>query len=67
MLGGLVRAARDLFPGAEKGMSMLTGITRAPVAPRLRALIARDPLFAAALAAGSALRLMAMAGYPGAL
>jgi len=34
---------------------------------RVRALIARDPFFAAALAAGAALRLVAMLGYPGAL
>src|ERR1700729_4566915 len=34
---------------------------------RLRALIARDPLFAAALAAGAGLRLLAMLGCPGAL
>ena len=34
---------------------------------RLRALIARHPLFAAALAAGAGLRLLAMLGYPGAL
>jgi dolichyl-phosphate-mannose-protein mannosyltransferase len=34
---------------------------------RLRALIARNPFFAVALAAGAALRLVAMVGYPGAL
>ena len=34
---------------------------------RLRALIARDPFFATALAAGAGLRLLAMLGYPGAL
>ena len=34
---------------------------------RLRALIARNPFFAAALAAGAGLRLLAMLGYPGAL
>jgi Dolichyl-phosphate-mannose-protein mannosyltransferase len=34
---------------------------------RARALIARDPLFAGALAAGAGLRLLAMLGYPGAL
>ena len=34
---------------------------------RTRALIARDPFFAAALAAGAGLRLLAMLGYPGAL
>ena len=44
----------------------------APMAPmalivRMRALIARDPFFAAALAAGAGLRLLAMLGYPGAL
>jgi hypothetical protein len=34
---------------------------------RLRALVARAPFFAAALAAGAGLRLLAMLGYPGAL
>ncbi len=34
---------------------------------RVRALISRNPLFAAALAAGAGLRLLAMLGYPGAL
>ena len=34
---------------------------------RTRTLIARDPFFAAALAAGAGLRLLAMIGYPGAL
>jgi Dolichyl-phosphate-mannose-protein mannosyltransferase len=34
---------------------------------RVRALVARDPFFAAALAAGAGLRLLAMLGYPGAL
>jgi len=34
---------------------------------RLRALIARNPFFVAALAAGAGLRLVAMIGYPGAL
>jgi hypothetical protein len=34
---------------------------------RGRALVARDPLFAAALGAGAGLRLLAMLGYPGAL
>jgi hypothetical protein len=34
---------------------------------RLRALIARNPFFVAALAAGVGLRLVAMIGYPGAL
>jgi hypothetical protein len=43
-----------------------------PMAPmalimRTRALIARDTFFAAALAAGAGLRLLAMFGYPGAL
>jgi hypothetical protein len=33
----------------------------------MRALIARNPLFAAALAIGAGLRLLAMLGYPGAL
>jgi hypothetical protein len=33
----------------------------------VRGLIARDPLFASALAAGAGLRLLAMLGYPGAL
>jgi hypothetical protein len=37
------------------------------LAVRVRALIARDPLFAAALTAGAGLRLLAMLGYPGAL
>jgi len=37
------------------------------LAARGRALIARDPFFAAALAAGAGLRLLAMLGYPGAL
>ena len=34
---------------------------------RLRALIVRNSFFAAALAAGAFLRLLAMIGYPGAL
>ncbi len=34
---------------------------------RFRALVARDPFFAAALTAGAGLRLLAMLGYPGAL
>jgi len=34
---------------------------------RVRALVSANPLFAAALAAGAALRLLAMLGYPGAL
>jgi hypothetical protein len=37
------------------------------LAARIRALIARNPFFAAALAAGAGLRLLAMLGYPGAL
>ncbi|HTX28374.1 MAG TPA: hypothetical protein VME19_15295 [Streptosporangiaceae bacterium] len=46
---------------------MLAGISRAPLTRRLRELVARDPLFAGALTAGAALRLLAMLGYPGAL
>ena len=46
---------------------MLAGISRAPLVRRLRELIARNPLLAAALAAGAGLRLLAMLGYPGAL
>jgi Dolichyl-phosphate-mannose-protein mannosyltransferase len=46
---------------------VLAGISRAPWARRLRELIARHPLFAAALAAGAVVRLVAMLGYPGAL
>jgi hypothetical protein len=45
---------------------VIAGISRALPA-RLRELIARDPLFALALAAGAALRLLAMLGFPGAL
>jgi hypothetical protein len=52
---------------AEKGIGVLAGITRAPLVQRLRALIARNPLFSGALAAGALLRLVAMLGYPGAL
>ena len=37
------------------------------LAARLRILVARDPFFAAALAAGAGLRLLAVLGYPGAL
>jgi hypothetical protein len=48
-------------------MGVLAGIRRAPPARRLDELIARDPLFAGALAAGAGLRLLAMIGYPGAL
>jgi hypothetical protein len=42
---------------------------RLPIAfvTRFRVLVARAPLFAAALAAGAGLRLLAMLGYPGAL
>ena len=40
---------------------------RAPLARRLGELIARDPLFARALAAGGGLRLLAMVAHPGAL
>lgn len=46
---------------------MLAGISRTPLVRRLRALIARDPLFSGALGVGALLRLLAMAGYPGAL
>ena len=46
---------------------MLAGISRNSLVRRLRELAARDPLFAGALTAGAALRLMAMLGYPGAL
>jgi hypothetical protein len=53
--------------GAEKGISVIAGISRAPLVRRLRELVARDPLFAAALTAGVGLRLIAMLGYPGAL
>ena len=45
---------------------MVAGIARAPLV-RLRELVARNQLFAVALAAGAALRLLAMLGYPGAL
>src|SRR5580704_18889532 len=48
-------------------MGVLAGIRRAPLARRLGELIARDPLFAGALAAGGGLRLLAMVAYPGAL
>ena len=51
----------------EKGFGVLAGISRTPLARRLRALIARDPLFAGALAVGAGIRLVAMVGYPGAL
>jgi Dolichyl-phosphate-mannose-protein mannosyltransferase len=45
---------------------VIEGISRALPA-RLREIIARDPLFALALAAGAGLRLLAILGYPGAL
>ena len=45
---------------------MVAGIARAPLV-RLCELVARNQLFAVALAAGAALRLLAMLGYPGAL
>jgi hypothetical protein len=53
--------------GAQKGIGVIAGISRAPLVRRLRELVARDPLFAAALTAGAGLRLIAMLGYPGAL
>ncbi len=46
---------------------MIAGISRAPLVRPLRALAARHPQFAVALAAGAVLRLIAMLGYPGAL
>jgi hypothetical protein len=46
---------------------VLAGISRSPLARRLRELVARDPFFAGALTAGAALRLLAMISYPGAL
>ncbi len=46
---------------------MLAGISRAPLARRLRELIARNQLFAGALAVGAVLRLLTMVAYPGAL
>jgi hypothetical protein len=45
---------------------VIAGISRLPPR-RLRALIADNRLFAAALAVGAGLRLLAMLGYPGAL
>jgi len=45
---------------------VVAGISRAPLV-RLRELVARNQLFALALAAGAILRLVAMLGYPGAL
>jgi hypothetical protein len=53
--------------GAEKGIGVLAGLSRAPLVRRLRELAARHPQFALALAAGAALRLLAMISYPGAL
>ena len=52
---------------SPQARAVLAGIRRAPLARPLGKLIARDPLFARALAAGVGLRLLAMAGYPGAL
>ena len=46
---------------------MLAGISRAPLARRVRELVARHPQFAVALAAGAVLRLMTMIAYPGAI
>lgn len=46
---------------------MLAGISRTRLVRWLRALIARDPLFSGALGVGALLRLLALAGYPGAL
>jgi hypothetical protein len=46
---------------------VFAGMTRAPLVRRLHELVARDPLFAAALTAGACVRLVAMLGYPGAL
>jgi hypothetical protein len=45
---------------------VVAGMSRAPLV-RLRELVARNQLFAVALAAGAVLRLVAMLGYPGAL
>jgi hypothetical protein len=53
-------------PQGGEGIGVLAGISRAPLA-RLRELVARNQLFALALAAGAVLRLVAMLGYPGAL
>ena len=50
-----------------EGIGVLAGIRRAPLARRLGELIARDPLFATALAVGAVLRLLAMVAYPGSL
>ena len=52
---------------SPQARAVLAGIRRAPLARPLGKLAARDPLFARALAAGVGLRLLAMAGYPGAL
>jgi hypothetical protein len=46
---------------------VLAGISRAPLAGRLYTLIARNPLFAGALAVGAVVRLLTMVAYPGAL
>ncbi len=51
-----------VVPMAPMAPMALTALTA-----RLRALIASDPFFAAVLAAGAGLRLLAMLGYPGAL
>ena len=59
-----------MFHDGEKGCEgagVIERIARVPLPRRLRELIARDPLFAAALGAGALLRLVAMLGYPGAL
>ena len=53
--------------GAEKGIGVVAGMSRAPLVRRLRELAARHPQFAVALAAGAVLRLVAMIAYPGAL
>jgi len=53
--------------GAEKGIGVFASVSRAPLVRRLRDLVARNPLFAAALTAGAGLRLITMLGYPGAL
>ena len=60
-------AAALRVPRSGEGMGVLAGIRRAPLARRLGELIARDPLFAGALAAGGGMRLLAMVAYPGAL
>jgi hypothetical protein len=53
--------------GAEKGIGVLAGLSRAPLVQRLRELVARHQLFAVALTAGAVLRLVTMIAYPGAL